>query len=361
MKGLSSFQVCGVAGLLLAVLQSAGLVLHRGLSLTVLAVLFVLAVLAFLGLAMATKILTGREQLIYYRQKIALVLSAGLALRWLHQPLLPYLDVVILAIGAFLVCGRIGCLMVGCCHGRPSRWGVRYRGEHADAGFTPHYVGIRLFPIQLVESLWVLGVVAVGLGMVLREDPAGSALAWYVMAYGVGRFVFEHLRGDPARAYWKGFSEGHWTSMILLLLVAGAELAGALPLQGWHLAATAGMVLTMAGTGLFRRLRGCERHLLLQPRHVQEVADLLLRAETGGDSVPVRIGSTSLGVRISAGVSQDGAVAVHHYALSSRQGCLESETASSLAGLIRQLKHPASPFELVNRNGVFHLLVHSPG
>lgn len=356
MRGLSSFQVCGVAGLLLAVLQSAGLVLHRGLSLTVLAVLFVLAVLAFLGLAMATKILTGREQLIYYRQKIALVLSAGLALRWLHQPLLPYLDVVILAIGAFLVCGRIGCLMVGCCHGRPSRWGVRYRDEHADAGFTPHYVGIRLFPIQLVESLWVLGVVAVGLRMVLREDPAGSALAWYVMAYGVGRFGFEHLRGDPARAYWKGFSEGQWTSMILLLLVGGAELAGALPLQGWHLAATAGMILVMLGIAL----RGSQEHRLLQPRHVREVADLLSGPGTGQDSAAVRIGCTSLGIRISGGIARQGAVAVHHYALSSQRGPLEPGIARSLAALIRQLKHPASPFELVSRNGIFHLLVHSP-
>jgi hypothetical protein len=195
--------------------------------------------------------------------------------------------------------------------------------------------------------LWVLVVVAVGCAMVLRGDPPGAALAWYVIAYDIGRFSFEFLRGDPARAYLRGFSEGQWTSVVLMVLVTGAELAGWLPLEIWHVAATAGMALAMPAIALFRY----EKHRLLQPRHVREIAEILASLSAAG---PVaQIGSTSLGIRISLGV----AGSTRHYALSSGRGMLREENARALAELIRQLRHPESPSRLVNRKGVFHLLV----
>ena len=42
----------------------------------------------------------------------------------LELPVLPYLDLTCLGLGIFLVCGRQGCLMVGCCHGKPCGWGI---------------------------------------------------------------------------------------------------------------------------------------------------------------------------------------------------------------------------------------------
>ena len=71
--------------------------------------------------------MTGEERIIYYRHEIAVMVVAALLLWLLRQPLLPYLDVTILGIGMFLTCGRMGCFMVGCCHGRPHDWGVCYR------------------------------------------------------------------------------------------------------------------------------------------------------------------------------------------------------------------------------------------
>src|SRR5262249_7343149 len=164
--------------------------------------------------------------IIYYHHEIAVMLAA-MALLWLtSEPLLPFLDITILGIGAFLACGRIGCLMVGCCHGRPHHWGIRYKPEHAVAGFTPYYVGIVLFPIQLVESLWVAGVVIVGVLLIVNGSPAGSALAWYVVAYDLGRFFFEFMRGDPDRPYLWCFSQPQWISIVLMAFVVVAEQAG---------------------------------------------------------------------------------------------------------------------------------------
>jgi hypothetical protein len=138
------------------------LVTYLGLSPLVLVWLVLTAVLTFLALAMVTKIITGEENLIYYHHEIAVMVVAACLLNLLYQPVLPYLDITILGLGTFLAFGRVGCLMVGCCHGRPHGRGVCYRAEHAAAGFTPYLVGVRLFPIQAVESVWVFSIVVVG-------------------------------------------------------------------------------------------------------------------------------------------------------------------------------------------------------
>lgn len=80
----------------------------------------------FLALAMAAKIVPGKETLVYYQHEIAVMITATFLWRMLRQPVLCYLDVTILGVGLFLAFGRVGCLMVGCCHGRPSPWGVCY-------------------------------------------------------------------------------------------------------------------------------------------------------------------------------------------------------------------------------------------
>lgn len=353
-RSLPAFQLCGYTGLAAAVALSTGLVAGQGLALWPIGAVILSSVATFFALAMATKVITGQERLIYYHHEIAVLLVTMLLLRALGQPVLPYLDATLLGVGAFLVCGRVGCLMVGCCHGRPHRWGVCYRAEHAAAGFTPWYVGVRLFPIQAVESLWVLGVVLVGVAMVRGGSPPGAALGWYVVAYDVGRFGFEFVRGDPDRGYLRGFSEAQWTSVLLVLVVVAAERAGALPRAPWHEAAAAGMLLWM-GVAALRQRRPTARPRLLNPRHVREIATLIPRLEAQADAPEVRVAATSLGVQLSVGGGAEGAA---RYTLSSRRGGLDREAAATLAECILQMRHPGSPAELVEgRPGIFHLLV----
>lgn len=233
-RSLPAFQVCGVTGLGPAILLAMIFVMYLGLSPFVMVGLVAAAVIVFFGLVMATKIITGEERIIYYHHEIAVMMMAALFLWLTHQPMLPYLDITILGIGTFLFCGRIGCLMVGCCHGRPCRWGVCYRMEHAEAGFTPYLVGVRLFPIQAVESLWVFCIVVTGITFILRGWPPGTALAWYVIAYDTGRFCFEFLRGDADRPYLLGFSQPQWISVVLMCFLVWAEITGAILFQWWH-------------------------------------------------------------------------------------------------------------------------------
>jgi hypothetical protein len=380
-RSLSAFQLCGYIGLAVSILFTAALVLATGLSLPVLVALILTGVCTFFALAFASKVVSGEEQLVYYHHEIAIVTAAALLLLLLRQPILPYLDVTILGIGAFLVCGRIGCLMVGCCHGRPSAWGVCYRADHAAAGFEHYYVGVRLLPVQAFESSWVLIVVLVGAWLMLSGGPAGSAFAWYVVAYDIGRFSLEFVRGDADRPYHRDFSEAQWISLGLTSLVAVAELLGLLPLQAWHVAAAPALVIWMGIVTLARRRRPVPTHRLLNPRHVGELAAALEGSPSVGDpacvpNAPVVAGEsaaaalaapppavlptihrTSLGIQLSVSETAGADGRVTHYALSGSDGSLSEPAARLLADLIVQLKHPAARVQFIaGQHAVYHLL-----
>jgi hypothetical protein len=364
------FRVLGCVGVLASVCLSMTLITNLGLSRWVMAGLTLSAMTTFCALAMTTKIIVGEESLIYYHQEIAVMVVAAAVLRLLRQPVLPYLDVMILGVGAFLACGRVGCLLVGCCHGRPHVWGVRYREEHAAAGFPPYLLGVRLFPVQLVEALCVTGIVVVGVALALGGRAPGAALGWYAVGYGVMRFCLEFARGDSERRYLLGFSEAQWTSLLLMCAVVWAELSGAVGFRAWHIVATVSLAAAMIVVALRRRFDKTGKHQLLHPRHVKEVAEAfetlaaLSQVSESGDDVrapSVYLALTSRGIRISASVVPDSDGRIHLYALSRRGEVLEEETARTLAALILKLRHPFASCELVRGGGgVFHALMRPP-
>jgi prolipoprotein diacylglyceryltransferase len=353
-KDLAAFQLCGCVGLELAVLLAMSLVLSRGLSPWPMGAIIGVAIATFYALAFATKIITGKEELIYYHHEIGVLTSAALTAWLLRQPVLAYLDATILGVGAFLTFGRLGCLMAGCCHGRPHAWGVRYREEHADAGFPRYYVGVRLFPTQAVESLGAASIVIVGAAMVLRGAPPGAAMVWYVVAYDLLRFCLEFARGDTGRPYHAGFSEAQWISLALTWVVALGGLVGLLPGQPWHLPAALALAAAMLLVAALRRRPG-GRHRLHLPTHVREVAAAI--APRPGDAGAPRVVTTSLGYRISAGVVESHGGAVRHYTLSRDGGPLAAPALASLAKIIAGLKPDDGPFEVLRgQRGAVHLV-----
>jgi len=83
---------------------------------------------------------------------------------------------------------RIGCLLNGCCSGRPtSAWfGVN----------LPDHRGIwrRRIPMQIVELVWAAIILAAALLMRKRNLSPGVSFCLIVITYGVGRFLMEPLR-----------------------------------------------------------------------------------------------------------------------------------------------------------------------
>jgi hypothetical protein len=362
------FQLFAGTGLMLAIGLMLVLASHSGLSLGVMCLMIVSDIVTILTLAMITKIIVGEERQTYCHLEIA-ILFVTVVLSWLlKQPVLSFLDISILGLGLGLMCGRLGCLMAGCCHGLPSRCGVRYGPEHVAAGFSPYYGMTRFFPIQIIESMWVAPIVIIGSGMVLRSDPPGAALSFFLCAYGTGRFFFEFVRADTDRAYVWGFSESQWLSFILMLAVVFSEFLGVLPFRSWHVAATVLVALTILAVIAKRQVQREANYQLLLPRHIEEIAQVLDSTSNHADGngagtrrVGIPIDCTSLGVQISAGRIKVAGSFLYHYALSNRSATMSEASARLLAGLILRIRHPAARSDLIAGNsGVFHLLVAAP-
>jgi prolipoprotein diacylglyceryltransferase len=360
---LAAFQVCGCTGLLCAIALGMALAGRTGLSCWVAAIIAAAAMATFLVVAFATKIITGEEQLIYYHQEIAVVMMSAAVARLLHRPVLPYMDVTILGVGIFLACGRLGCLMVGCCHGRPSAFGIRYREEHAEAGLPRYLVGVRLFPVQIVESFWVLLVVICGAIFVVQGKPPGSALAFYTIAYGAARFAFEFVRGDTKRPYTFGFSQGQWISLWLMGLLVWSERSGRIPSQPWHIMVVVSLPAIMLLTALWRKLDPAQAARILDPHHVSEVAGAIdwLGAPLSQNAVPITnpiaVARTSRGFHISEGTA-DSASRITHYTFSSEGLPLNRKSARVMAHLVLLLQQKQCRSELVaGGHGVFHLVL----
>ena len=365
-----TFQVCGYTGLLVAIVQSSALIAATGLSQLTLLGMTGVIILTFFALVIVTKMIVGEERIIYYHHEIAVVATVAIFLRVIGQPVLPYLDVTVMGLGAFLAFGRMGCLMVGCCHGRPSRWGVVYRDEHAAAGFPAYLVGVRLFPIQIVESGFAALLVIAGVTAIVQGYPPGTALGLYLLLYAAGRFCFEFARGDAARPYLWGFSEAQWTSLAVALAELWAEYVGLLPGYGWHAAVPLLLLASVPALALIRRRRQPSHFALLHARHIRELAEAVQLLDGTLDpgrlatdptdvvgSNVIQVASTSLGVSISAGDVADGSRRIRHYSISCRPAALTESSVAVLATTIGRVRHAAPPVAVVpGTSGVFHIL-----
>jgi hypothetical protein len=238
--------------------------------------------------------------------------------------------------------------MVGCCHGRPHRWGVRYDARHAEAGLTHALVGVRLFPVQLLEAALALLIVSTGAVLVAAGAAPGAAFTWYVSAYAVARFFLELARGDAERPSLLGFSQPQWLSLACACVVTALAAADAVPWHPWD-AAPPVIACAMGVLALRRRSRGAAHVAALAPAHLQEIAAAVAHG-AWDRGVPPHVVLTSQGIRVSAGPG--------HVTLSSADGGMTDALARDLA------RHAAGALPASGRAdvlaggaGVFHVVM----
>ena len=228
-------------------------------------------------------------------------------------------------------------------------------------GFPSQLVGVRLFPIQGVESIWILALVIGSTIQLLHDSVPGTVFAFYVTAYALGRFVFEFARGDSDRPYWLGFSQAQWISVVLMSAMLWAEFRGAMPFHLWHSFALASLLLTMLAVAVARQVTSAPRHRLLHPAHMQEMAAALKQAFAHADALPkgTPVYSTSLGIQISGGILKQPGRSMFHYAISEQGSPLPPAWARVLVGFILRVRHPFATFYQSRQGamGVYHLLV----
>lgn len=360
-----AFQVCACVGLAIGVAINISLGLHLNLPLMPSVLIALIGISSIPLIAIVSKIISGVEQLCFYYAVISVPLVSSIVLLGLGQPILPFLDILMLATGAARAFGYFGCLKAGCCHGRPSNWGVVYPHQYAVA-LSPALLGVRLFPVQVFEALWTSGLVVVGCIMVFNQAIAGTGVTWFIVTYCSARFCFECLRWPPNYEFRSGLSQHQWISVALVFFIVSLELTGVLPFQLWHSIVLIFLLLMTAGLVIERRTRSASK-LMTHPQHVRELLAAIDLSSSSPEvtnathlgNAPIQIARTSLGLQISGGKIAGDQDHVYHYTLSSRSGLSEA-TVNSLAQAITRLQRSADSIEVFAGNlGVFHLLLHS--
>ena len=157
---------------------------------------------------------------VFYGGLIAAVAVALFYLRRHRLPLWTTTDVFAPGIALGHIVGRLGCLLAGCCFGRPTSvpWAITFRDPAAMANVgTP--LGVPLHPTQVYEA----GAEAVILAFLLiferRGRPFPGRTFWtYMLLYGVSRFAIEFYRGDSRGMVFDVLSTSQFVSVILVPL-----------------------------------------------------------------------------------------------------------------------------------------------
>lgn len=143
-------------------------------------------------------------------------------------PTLPYLDLVVRAVPIIIFFVRTGCLLTGCCYGRPT---ASWLHLVFPPGSTAYYF-IQDAPVHASQIYFMINaVIAFALLQWAWRTRAfvGQVTATFLVYYGVSRFLIEFTRGDADRgvylAHWLppyGISTGQ--IVMVLFIVAGVVL-----------------------------------------------------------------------------------------------------------------------------------------
>ena len=143
---------------------------------------------------------------------------------WRHKmPLWTTCDVFAPGIALGHAVGRLGCLMAGCCYGRPTDvpWAITFTNPEAAANVgTP--LGVALHPTQLYESAAEALILVLLLVTEKKGRPFEGRTFWsYIVLYGLSRFVIEFFRGDDRGILFGAISTSQFISLVLVPLGIG--------------------------------------------------------------------------------------------------------------------------------------------
>jgi phosphatidylglycerol:prolipoprotein diacylglycerol transferase len=154
---------------------------------------------------------------VFYGGLILAVLVGLVLVRRYRLPVWSTGDMYAPGIALGHVVGRFGCLLAGCCYGRPTDmpWGITFTSPVAAANVgTP--LGAALHPTQIYDAGAELLILVFLLVFERRGRTFPGRTFWlYMLLYAISRFIVEIYRGDE-----RGMILGVSTSQFVSLLVA---------------------------------------------------------------------------------------------------------------------------------------------
>ena len=132
-------------------------------------------------------------------------------------PLWTTADMIAPGIALGHIIGRFGCLLAGCCYGRPTdvAWAITFTDPVAAANVgTP--LQVPLHPTQIYDA----GAEALILIVLLLAERRGRGFPgrtmWlYLLLYAISRFIIEIYRGDERGAIF-GMSTSQFVSLVIV-------------------------------------------------------------------------------------------------------------------------------------------------
>jgi phosphatidylglycerol:prolipoprotein diacylglycerol transferase len=174
-----------------------------------------------------------RGGLVFYGGLIGAALGGMLYARMKKLPLWKLGDVLAPSIALGYVFGRIGCLLNGCCYGKPSNlpWAIRFPADNPN-----HPPTIPVHPTQIYDALLNL-ILYAGLAWLYRRKKFdGQVFGTYLLGYACTRSFVELFRGDYTPIHVHGgltpahlISIGVFATGVVLLVVLRRRRPGALP------------------------------------------------------------------------------------------------------------------------------------
>jgi len=140
------------------------------------------------------------------------LLSSVPVLYVMRLPFAAFWDVGALSILAGMIFARIGCLLNGCCCGRPSNAWFSIYSANAE--------GVRLMriPSPCLESIWAAMLLVSAIFLLHRMTFPGALFLFACSGYAAGRLVLESLRDHAGHS--SKFNVHHAISTAIIVLAA---------------------------------------------------------------------------------------------------------------------------------------------
>ena len=143
--------------------------------------------------------------LVFYGGLIGAALASVIYLRWKKLPVWKIADILAPSIALGSVFGRAGCLLNGCCYGRPCHWPWAIQFPNGSDAWSQQFQAglvsatgpsLPVHPTEIYDGLLNLLLYLALAWLFRRRKFDGQIFALYLVGYSICRFTVEFFRGD---------------------------------------------------------------------------------------------------------------------------------------------------------------------